>query len=283
MNNNPTYFEALRWASLFIDEHGGDENAPQILIMNTMEWTRTELIMHYRERLRPEQWIWFQKAINRVIEGEPVQYITNKANFFGREFYVDQRVLIPRVETEEMVEEILKKNKNDGRNLRVLDIGTGSGDIAITLKLERPDWQITATDISTDALNVAKENAQRHEAVIDFKNGSLFEAVQGLKFDLIVSNPPYIAENERSEMDQSVLDFEPSIALFAQDNGLFWYKQIADQLNEHLNFTGQLFCEIGYQQGPPLGRYFKEKEYIKTVDIIKDLSQHDRILWAKMK
>ncbi|MBF7129505.1 peptide chain release factor N(5)-glutamine methyltransferase [Pediococcus pentosaceus] len=283
MNNIPTYFEALRWASLFIRKNQGDENAPELILMDTMEWSRTELIMHYREKLFPEQWEKFQTAVKRVAKGEPVQYVTNKATFFGREFYVDKRVLIPRVETEELVETILSKTKRSRQRLRVLDIGTGSGDIAITLKLERPEWLVTAVDISKDALTVAQRNAESHEAIVDFRLGSLFEPVQGERFDLIISNPPYIADNEKHEMDQSVIDFEPHQALFADDHGLFCYKRIADQLDQYLVEHGELGCEIGYRQGTDLKKYFLEKKYIDQAEVIKDLSQHDRILWVKKK
>jgi release factor glutamine methyltransferase len=283
MNNNPTYFEALKWASLFIQGIHGDENAPELIMMDTMNWSRTELIMHYRERLLSEQWKKFQMDVKRVGNGEPVQYVTNQASFFGREFYVDQRVLIPRVETEELIETILDKMPNNEQKLRVLDIGTGSGDIAITLKLERPEWQVTAVDISKEALEVAKQNAQKHEAIIDFKLGSLFEPVESEQFDLIISNPPYIADSEKDEMDQSVIDFEPHQALFADDHGLFWYKRIADQLDRYLTSHGELGCEIGYQQGADLKKYFLEKTYIDHAEVIKDLSQHDRILWVKKK
>lgn len=283
MNNTPTYFEALQWASLFIQESKGDENAPQILMMDELKWTRTELILNYRKQMDEKHWHQFQADLKRVAAGEPVQYVTNKSIFFGREFYVDNRVLIPRVETEELVETLLKKVGQSTNRLRVLDVGTGSGDIAITLKLENPDWQVTAVDISAKALEVAQKNAQKYNANVDFRLGSLFEAVQGETFDIIISNPPYIADTEKEEMDQSVLDFEPHQALFASDDGLFWYKKIADQLDIYLNSQGQIFCEIGFRQGPVLKQYFLNKKYIKDVEIIKDVSQHDRILWANRR
>jgi release factor glutamine methyltransferase len=281
--NNLTYFEALKWASLFIQEHQGDENAPQILMMDMMEWTKTNLIMHYRDTMPTQMLEKFQQAIHRIANGEPVQYVTHQAMFFGRTFYVDDRVLIPRIDTEELIEAILAKTATIDRPLRVLDIGTGSGDIAITLKLERPTWQVTASDISADALAVAKQNAQTHQAIIDFRLGSLFEPVAGEQFDLIISNPPYIADDEKNEMDASVIEFEPHQALFADDDGLFWYKRIADQLEQYLTTNGQVLCEIGYRQGAALKTYFAAKSVVDQVDIIQDMTQHDRILWAKRK
>lgn len=279
--NNPTYFEALKWASLLIQEHHGDENAPELIMMDRMEWNRTELLVHYRQQLRLDQWQQFQKDVQRAVNGEPVQYITNKANFYGREFYVDSRVLIPRVETEELVERILNAHPQLNQPLRVLDIGTGSGNIAITLKLERPDWQVSAVDIASEALTVAQQNAHQQEAVVDFRQGSLFDAVKGERFDIIVSNPPYIAENERDVMDQSVIEYEPDKALFAPDDGLFWYKQIGRQLANHLTNAGQLWCEFGYHQGAKLKQYFSELPGVKDVDVLQDLSGHDRILWVR--
>ena len=276
--NKITYFEALKWASLFIT----DKSSPRIYFMDTMDWSNTDLIVHYRDALTVEQWAEFTYAILKLSENCPIQYITNQANFYGRNFYVDQRVLIPRMETEELVEHVLDSNKNKD-DFNVLDIGTGSGDISITLKLERPLWKIVATDISVDALNVAKINDKQFKTHLTFAQGSLFKPVHGQQFDLIISNPPYIATTEKNLMDQSVLKYEPKTALFADDDGLYWYKKIADDLNQYLKPQGHLFCEIGLYQGPPLLAYFENKPFIKQVKIIKDINGLDRILYVEKK
>lgn len=275
--NNPTYFEALQWASLFIKKHHQDEYSGELLILDQHNWTHSELIMHYREAMPSAEWATFQKKVAEVGNGKPVQYVTNLASFYGRQFYVDERVLIPRMDTEELIETVLKDIQLP-INSNVLDVGTGSGDIAITLKLEKPAWTLTAVDISRDALDVAQINAQSFKAKVDFRMGSLFEPVPNDKFDLIVSNPPYISENEIDVMDQSVIDNEPQIALFAKDDGLYWYKQIALQLKSHLKVGGYLVCEIGYKQGIRLQEFYQNNLPEARIQIKKDMSDNDRLL-----
>ncbi|GEP20062.1 peptide chain release factor N(5)-glutamine methyltransferase [Pediococcus argentinicus] len=287
-SNLPTYFEALKWASLFIQNNSKnvDPDSAQLLMMDEYQWSHSELVLNYRAQMTSSRWQQFQKMVQSVALGRPAQYVTKIANFFGREFYVDERVLIPRMETEELVEQVLSLKSDLPNNANVLDLGTGSGDIALTLKLEQPEWSVTGTDLSNDALDIAKINRQHFGVDVTLRQGSMFEALDESKmnkFDVIVSNPPYIAEDERSDMDQSVLDYEPDMALFAEDQGLFWYKEIGKHLKEYLNVGGYLLCEIGFRQGPALKEWFQSQFPDANTEIIKDITEHDRILKVQMR
>ena len=220
----------------------------------------------------------FEKNLKRLDAGEPVQYIVGNVNFYGFTFKVDKRVLIPRFETEELIENTLKyidKNKE----LKIIDLGTGSGCIAITLKKLLPNSLVTAYDISSDALEVAYENARLNKAEINFVNKSM-ENIEGT-YDLIISNPPYIAHNEKIE--EVVKNNEPSIALYADNNGLYFYEIILKQTLNHLNKNGVITFEIGQTQAKDIikliNKYLINWEY----KVIKDLSGLDRIIIIKEK
>ncbi|WAM38854.1 peptide chain release factor N(5)-glutamine methyltransferase [Leuconostoc pseudomesenteroides] len=193
--------------------------------------------------------IW-PKWVSELVKNRPPQYILGHAPFFGREFLVDERVLIPRPETEELVDWILKDAGSGVQPVSVLDIGTGSGAIIETLMLENQRVRGFATDISDEALTVAQANAQRFElSFLHFAKSDVYSQLDGLVFDIIVSNPPYIATQDKHEMDASVLKFEPHNALFAEHDGLDIYERIAAGLDEHLTAHGRAYFEIGYQQG----------------------------------
>ncbi|WP_156008365.1 peptide chain release factor N(5)-glutamine methyltransferase [Streptococcus ruminantium] len=212
--------------------------------------------------------IYHQLALHR-----PAQYIIGRSDFLGLRFAVDERVLIPRPETEELVELILLENSR--ANLRVLDIGTGSGAIAISLAKARPDWEVVAVDISSDALEVAVENAASNQVSVQFLHSDLFQAVSG-NFDIIVSNPPYISPNDKDEVGTNVLASEPHLALFAEEDGLVIYRKIVEQARQFLKDNGKIYFEIGYKQGQSvadlLALHFPEKR----VRVLKDQFGQDR-------
>ena len=205
--------------------------------------------------------------LQRREQGEPLAYILGYREFFGRRFRVDTNVLIPRQETEVLVETALEFNRE---KCRVLDIGTGSGCIAITLKLERPEWEVWATDISSSALQVARENAETLGADICFRHSDLMQQLDGEKFGLIVSNPPYIGRSEA--LPKEVKEFEPETALFAEDNGLALYRLLAEQAPRHLCPGGQVLMEIGHRQGSSVSAMFPESV------VVKDLDGNDRVV-----
>lgn len=210
-------------------------------------------------------------------QNKPLAYIAGNQEFYGYTFVVNQDVLIPRPETEELV--CLVKN-NISRNEKVLDIGTGSGAIAIVLAKET-NAVVTAVDISKKALKVAKENAKRLDAKVVFVCSDLFENLGGQVFDIIVSNPPYISENEYENLEKDVKDFEPKLALVANDNGFEIYERIISQAKNHLSENGKIFFEIGFSQAEKIKKLL-EKDF-ENIKIFKDLEGKDRMVMASRK
>ena len=219
-----------------------------------------------------------EEAIERYKNGEPVQYIIGDVNFYGNTIKVNKNVLIPRFETEELVEKIIKKIKNKfNKKIDVLDLCTGSGCIAITIKKEI-NSNVTATDISSDALEVAKKNVNLNNVDIKLINSDLFNNIDG-KFDCIISNPPYISYDE--EIDEIVKNNEPNIALYAPNNGLYFYEEILKNIKKYLNDEFIIAFEIGYKQGESLVEL--ANKYLDDVTIIveKDLQGRDRFLFIE--
>ena len=205
----------------------------------------------------------------------PAQYIIGHAEFFGMQLKVDERVLIPRPETEELVELILAENLKD--NLKVLDIGTGSGAIALVLAKNRPDWSVTAADISQDALELATENANVQNLNLSFIKSDCFSKISS-KYDIIVSNPPYISREDQEEVGLNVLHSEPHLALFADEDGLAIYRRIAEDFKDYLNDGGKIYLEIGYKQGQSVPDLFRKNFPEKRVRTLKDQFGQDRMV-----
>lgn len=240
----------------------------QVLAAHALLVDRTWILTHPEHEIND---LAFEGLLQRRESGEPLAYILGYREFFGRRFRVDPNVLIPRHETEILVEEALKL---ENRPLRVLDIGTGSGCIAITLKLERPQWDVWASDISAAALQVARENAEILGADITFRQSNLFDHLTDMTFDLIVSNPPYIGVDEL--LPSEVRDHEPSSALFADHAGLAVYESLAEQIAPHLAKGGTLILEIGQTQGEAVSNLFPGSK------IVLDLDGNDRVIvWER--
>ncbi|MCS9984804.1 peptide chain release factor N(5)-glutamine methyltransferase [Weissella paramesenteroides] len=257
--------------------HDIDERLAQInyLLTGMMDWNYAQLSNNLNTVLEDEKRLRFMVAVRAIKGGQPVQYALGHAAFYGREFQVDRRVLIPRQETEELVEWVLTDHPADTKQ-RVLDIGTGSGAIAVSLSAERTSWTVVGADISEDALAVAKENAQLYAPSVQLLQSDLFTGVTGT-FDIIVANPPYISRDEQSLMDDSVVMFEPDIALYADDDGLALYKKMATDLLAFLKPGGAAYFEIGYQQGKKLVDLFRTLPHV-IVTLRQDLSGHDRMI-----
>ena len=220
------------------------------------------------------------KIIERLKSWEPVQYVTGKSYFFGNIFHVNSSVLIPRPETEELVQWVLEGTGNKQQN--ILDIGTGSGCIAISLKENLPLAELYATDISKDALKVAEINSEKLNKKIQFANSDILilENPFNIKFDIIISNPPYIAESEKSSLDKNVIDFEPHTALFAKgDDALIFYKKIIQFCNQYLNESGRLFFEINQQYGDEVKKLLADN-YFSQVELKKDINGNNRMIKA---
>jgi release factor glutamine methyltransferase len=280
-----TVFEALQWASSFLMEHGRDENAARLLLQHLLETDYTGIMMRMHDEISEEKQSQFQQMIKMHAEGKPVQYITGVEEFYGRTFQVNESVLIPRPETEELIEGAITRMKalfGEERNIKLVDIGTGSGIIAITMKLEWPDAKVAATDISSDALQTAKQNADRLNANIDFRQGDLTEPIANEKWDVILSNPPYIAYEEAEEMSDIVLQHEPHLALFAEDRGLKLYKQMVKALPNLVNTPALIGFEIGYSQGEAVAELLKTSFPQAEIEIVKDINKKDRIIFCKI-
>lgn len=251
----------------------------KLLLSDLLELNPLELLNHLHDKVDTEKCERYQKEVIALKEGKPLQYVIGNVNFYGNPFMVDERVLIPRFETEQLVEETCKYIENFSKdNLNVLDIGCGSGVIGLTLKKKFPQISVDLLDISKDALDVAKENANNLGLDVHFIESDLFSNVSK-KYDIIISNPPYIREKE--EIEQIVKDNEPAIALYGGVDGLDYYTRILKDAKTYLKDEFLIAFEIGYQQADDIIRI--TKEYFDNVNITKkqDLAEKDRMLFIE--
>lgn len=235
----------------------------------------TDFVLKLRAEVSQEDREQLKAIQDQLLAHKPAQYIIGSSDFHGLNLKVDERVLIPRPETEELVELILSENPET--SLFVLDIGTGSGAIALALANSRPDWQITASDLSRDALSLAAENAQSCGLSLTFVQSDCLDAIQG-KFDIIVSNPPYISEADKDEVGLNVLASEPHMALFAEEDGYAFYRKIAEQAGDYLTEKGKIYLEIGYKQGDGVADLFRQFFPQKRIRVLKDQFGKDRMV-----
>ena len=235
----------------------------------------TDFVFALQQEATDEDYKFVEDIYIKLASHIPAQYIIGHAEFYGMQLKVDERVLIPRPETEELVELILTENLKD--NLRVLDIGTGSGAIALALAKNRPDWSVTAADISQDALDLSLENAHAQNLNLSFIKSDCFSEISS-KYDIIVSNPPYISRADEVEVGLNVLHSEPHLALFADEDGLAIYRRIAEDSKDYLNDGGKIYLEIGYKQGQSVPALFMENLPEKRVRTLKDQFGQDRMV-----
>ena len=235
----------------------------------------TDFVFALQQEVTEEEKQFVEEIYKKLAAHIPAQYIIGHADFFGMKLKVDERVLIPRPETEELVDLILTENPE--KNLKVLDIGAGSGAIALALAKNRPDWSVTAADISQDALDLATENAKRQDLNLSFIKSDCFSEISA-KYDIIVSNPPYISRADEVEVGLNVLHSEPHLALFADEDGLAIYRRIAEDSKDYLNDGGKIYLEIGYKQGQSVPALFMENLPEKRVRTLKDQFGQDRMV-----
>ncbi|EGQ2702158.1 peptide chain release factor N(5)-glutamine methyltransferase [Staphylococcus pseudintermedius] len=259
---------------------GYEPNAIQWFMMDTLQWSRTSLILNEMTPIAESTLKQLNDGLSQLLTGMPVQYVVGQSEFYGRQFKVNSDVLIPRPETEEVVHYFLTQL---AAAKVVADIGVGSGAIAITLKAERPELRVIATDISSQALAVARENAQRLQRDITFLQGNALQPLiaQGVRLDGLISNPPYIGEHERTLMDNSVIQYEPHVALFAAQEGYQVYAAILRDLPHVMQDGAPVVFEIGFQQGAQLTRMMQQLYPHITPEVINDINGHARIFHFK--
>lgn len=270
--------QAILKACLLLRRQDKEESLAKFLLMYMLDETTEQFSNMLSEELSVEQENRYFDLINKNInEDTPLSHLVGFDYFYDRKFKVTKDVLSPRMETEEliyMVLEYIKKSKKD--SFRILDLCTGSGIIAITLKKEIVEkyTEIVASDISEKALSIAIENANNNNANITFIKSDLFDNISG-KFDLIISNPPYISYKDKITIKDSVLNYDPHLALFAEEDGIYFYRKIIENAVHYLSKDGVIFFEIGYDQKEKIFELGKNNNFITTV--YKDINDRDRI------
>jgi len=252
------------------------------LLENLFGVSKSDILLNKEVSINTDMENKLQEYLKRLSLHEPIQYILGESYFCGRKFEVNSSVLIPRPETEELVEYICQHHKQTPPQ-QILDVGTGSGCIAISLALFFPEAAVTAIDISEKALEVAQRNTNNLGAKVNFLQENALEYKPQTSWDMIVSNPPYIKEVEKQEMKKNVLDYEPHLALFVEDNNpLLFYKAIAQIASRHLNENGYLYFEINEALAKETAHELKVLAF-ENVEIIKDFYGKDRFVKAQYK
>ena len=273
-----SYREVLARASSFLEQNQLEGHMIEYVFLQRKHWNKTDYLLHMHEPITAEDQKQIDEDMAKLLAHYPPQYLIGSEVFLDYRFKVTPDTLIPRPETEELVERCLKlTQKQANQALKVVDVGTGTGAIAISLKDKRPTWQVCAVDLSAAALEVAKENAQEIGVQVDFILSDCLTEISG-PMDLIISNPPYISLDEYDLMDESVRQFEPKMALFAENNGLAIYQKLAQQAQSKLAKDGKIFLEIGFMQGPAVKEIFQAAFPKKQVSIHKDLFGNDRMI-----
>ncbi|HIE27683.1 TPA: peptide chain release factor N(5)-glutamine methyltransferase [Candidatus Poribacteria bacterium] len=276
--------ELINWTADYFKKNGIQSARldAELLLGHILNKSRLQLYMDFDRIVAKEYLARYRELIKKRVERVPIAYLTNHKEFMSLSFYVDESVLIPRPETEVLVETVLKL-QSDGS--QVLDLGTGSGAIVVTLAKQRADWKFVATDISPEAIAVAKKNAQRYEVAerIIFLQSDLFESFdESMKFDYIVANPPYISSNEIPTLMPEIRDYEPRIAIDGGPTGLNFIDRLVAEAPKFLTENGQLVFEFGYQQDDTVGNLIQSNPQYTDCDIIKDYAGIERVVVARV-
>jgi len=245
----------------------------ETIISHILKMKRLDIYLHLENEISETQLYSILVIAERRKKREPLQYILGETEFYGYKIKVNNRVLIPRPETELLVEKIIKEESNVNS---ILEIGTGSGAIVIALKKHFQNSIVLASDVSKDALNLAAENAEINCVQLEFVKSDIFENIAG-RFDLIISNPPYISPDEYEQLPKEIKDHEPKSALQAENNGLYFYEKILQKAKEHLTKSGKIYFEIGYDQAEKIAEIAKETGF-SNIQIFNDLNGFNRIM-----
>ena len=276
--------QAITKACLLLRRQGKEESLARFLLMYILD-ERPQLFSNsLSEQMSKEnEEKYFSLIEKHIKEDVPLSHLVGFEYFYDRKYKVTKDVLSPRMETEELIYKVIEYVKASNKNkFKILDLCTGSGIIAITLKkeLEQVSVDIIASDISEEALEVAKENSQSHDATIKFIKSDIFNNIDD-KFDIIVSNPPYIDRKDEVTMQDNVLNYDPHLALFAEEEGMYFYRKIIEQANDYLNENGVIFFEIGYDQKDKIIKLADMNGY--SAEVYKDINGRDRIAFLVRK
>ena len=278
-----TFSKSVRRYEKLCEENDVPAETVMAYLVELSQRERYDLYLHYEEEMPVELEKEFDAGMARILKQEPMEHVLGYSWFYGYKFIVNEDVLIPRPETEELCANILSRMDEyfkDNQVIETADIGTGSGDIAIVLKKEEPKVHMTATDISEDALKTARKNAENNEAEINFVAGDMVQPLidKGLKLDVLVSNPPYIPVEEK--MEKSVVDFEPHVALFGGDDGLKFYREIFRDCKKVLKEKSFMAFEMGWDQRERMSALVEEMLPDARYEILKDINGKDRMLFV---
>ena len=276
--------QAITKACLLLRRQGKEESLARFLLMYMLDESPQLFSNCMSEQMSKEnEEKYFSLIEKHIKEDVPLSHLVGFEYFYDRKFKVTKDVLSPRMETEELIYKVIEYVKaNNKNNLKILDLCTGSGIIAITLKkeLDQISIDVIASDISEEAIKVAKENAQYHNADVRFIQSDIFNNIDD-KFDIIVSNPPYIDRKDEVTMKENVLNYDPHLALFAEEEGMYFYRKIIEQAKDYLKENGVMFFEIGYDQKDKIIKLSKKNGYLAQV--YKDINNRDRMAFLVRK
>src|SRR5699024_5208617 len=279
-------YKVLQWAFSFLNKYQREEKVAELLWQHVTQQSSTMFYANMQQDIDEATQRRFEELIyEHALHGTPLQHMIGSAPFYGREFVVNKDVLIPRFETEEVVFHVIEQIKQQlhDEKITIADLGTGSGVIAITLALELPHIDVYATDISEHALQVAQKNANEHHVKVQFSHGDFLMPMikDEINPHVIVSNPPYIAKSERNLLADTVKDYDPELALFADNQGLAAYETIVKQVTKLASREKRLLIfEIGYEQGEAVLRIIKHTFPQSDIRILQDINGKDRIVSA---
>jgi release factor glutamine methyltransferase len=279
-----TILEAIRRSTEYLAKKGIEDarlNA-ELLLCSILKCKKLNLYLNYDRPLADEEVSVYREYLKRRSEREPLQYIVGEVEFYGLVFKVDKSVLIPRPETEILVEKIIEENKD--RQVSILDIGTGSGNIAVALKYHLPSAEVTAVDKSEDALKTASHNAEMNSCKVDFIRADIMtDDINILNtFDIIVSNPPYVAENEFAGLAPELRVFEPKMALSDMSDGYAFYRRILSLTDTLLEKEGKIYFEMGAGQSSAIKQLMLNNNF-ENIKVVKDYQQIDRVISGEKK
>ena len=276
--------QAITKACLLLRRQGKEESLARFLLMYILDESPHLFSNNLSEQISKEiEDKYFSLIEKHIKEDVPLSHLVGFEYFYDRKYKVTKDVLSPRMETEELMYKVIEYVKASNKNkFKILDLCTGSGIIAITLKkeLEQVSVDVIASDISEEAIEVAKENAQSHDATIKFIKSDIFNNIDN-KFDIIVSNPPYIDRKDEVTMQDNVLKYDPHLALFAEEEGMYFYRKIIEQANDYLNENGVMFFEIGYDQKDKIIKLADMNGF--SAEVYRDINGRDRMAFLVRK